>query len=136
MHIITNYLYSFLHFISSYSSPIGTDSNLPSLAPLGAPSSTGIHTTWSIDGSADVNHMKIANPPDCSVPPLVVVHTPHPHTQSLQSDVPMLQEDRSSLKSHSYSRVGVIEPCTYSRSLLRSAKGHNSIAEDALQFIV
>ena len=89
---------------------MGTDSSLPSLAPLGAPSSYAIHATLSIDGSADVNYMKIANPLDCSVPPLVVVHTPHPQTQSLQSDVPMLKEDKSSLKSHSYSRVGVIKP--------------------------
>ena len=124
MYIITDYLYSFLLFISSYSSPMGTNSSLPSLAPLGALSSYGIHTTLSIDGCADVNHMKIANPPDYSVPPLVVVHTPHPWTQSLQSDVPTLKEDKSPLKSHSYLRVVVIKPNTYFRSLLRSAKGH------------
>ena len=102
---------------------MGTDSSLPSLAPLGAPSSSGIHTMLSIDGYADVNHMKIANPPDCSGPPAVVVHTPHPRTQSLQADDAMLIEDKSILQTHAYSRVGVIKPGTYSRSLLRSAKG-------------
>ena len=65
---------------------MGTDSSLPSLAPLGSPSSSQIHTPLSIDGFADVNNMKIANPPDCSVTTAVVVHTPHPRTPSLQAD--------------------------------------------------
>jgi hypothetical protein len=34
---------------------MGTNSSLPILAPLGAPSSSQIHTTLSIDGIADVN---------------------------------------------------------------------------------
>ena len=70
----------------SSSSPMGIDSRLPNLAPLGAPSSSQIHTTLSIDGSADVNNMKIANPHDCSVTPAVVVHTPKPQIPSLQAD--------------------------------------------------
>ena len=99
---------------------MGTDSSLPSLAPLGAPSSSQIHTTLSIDGFADVNNMKIANPSDCSVTPAVVVHTPHPRTPSLHADDATLIEDKSSLPIHAYSRVGVVKPGTYSRSLLRS----------------
>ena len=100
---------------------MGTDSSLPSLAPLGAPSSSQIHTTLSIDGFADVNNMKIVNPPDCSVTLVVVVQSPHPRTPSLQADVAMPVEDKSTLQTHAYSRVGVVKPGTYSRSLLRSA---------------
>ena len=99
---------------------MGTDSSLPILAPLGAPSSSQIHTTLSIDGFAVVNNMKIANPPDCSVPPAVVVYTPPPHTPSLQTDVTTLIEDKSTSQTHAYSRAGVIKPGTYSRSLFRS----------------
>ena len=78
----------------------------------------------SIDGSPDVNNMKIADPPDCSVPPAVVVRTPKPQTPSLQADDATLIEDKSSLRTHAYSRAGVIKPGSYSRSLSRSAKGH------------
>ena len=76
---------------------MGTDSSLPNLTPLGAPSSSQIHTTLSINGFADVNNMKIANPPNCSVIPAVMVHTPHPRTPSLQVDVATLIEDKSTL---------------------------------------
>ena len=100
---------------------MGTDSSLPSLAPLGAPSSSQIHTTLSFAGFADVNNMKILNPSDCSDTPAMVVQSPHPRTPSLQADVPTLIEDKSTLQTHAYSRVGVIKPGTYSRSLLRSA---------------
>ena len=87
------------------------------------------HSSWRgarqgvpyIAGLVDVYNMKIANPPDCSVTPAVVVHTPHPRTPSLQTDVATLIEDKSTLQTHAYSRVGVIKPDTYSRSLLRSA---------------
>jgi hypothetical protein len=65
--------------------------------------------------------MKIANPPDCSVTPAVVVHTPHTRTPSLQTDIPTLIENKSTLQTHDYSRVRVFKPGTYSRSLLRSA---------------
>ena len=121
MYIIPDYLYPFLHVISSYSSPMGSDSSLPILAPLGAPNSSQIHTTLSIDGSADINNMKIPNPHDCSVPPAIADHTPHPRTPSLQADDPTMLEDKSTLKTHAYSRVGVIKPGTYSSSLLKSA---------------
>ena len=57
---------------------MGSDSRLPSLAPLGAPSSSQNHTMFCIDGQANVNNMKIANPPLSSVPPAVMVHTPKP----------------------------------------------------------
>ena len=103
---------------------MGTDSRLPSLAPIRAPSSPQIHTTLSIDGSADVHNMKIANPPDCSVTPAIVIHTPKPQTPSLQADGGTLMEDKSILRTHAYSRAVVIKPGTYSRSILRSAKGH------------
>ena len=96
---------------------MGTDASPPSLAPLGAPVPSGIHTNLTIDGSSDVYDMKIANPPDCSVPPAVVVRTP-----SLQADVATLKEDKSTLRTHAYSRAGVIKPGAYSRSLLRGAK--------------
>ena len=101
---------------------MSTDSRLPILAPLGAPSSSQIYTALSIDGSADVN-MKIANPPDCSVTPAVVVHTPKPTTPFLQAVDATLIENKSTLRTHAYSRAGVIKPGTYSRSILRSAKG-------------
>ena len=65
--------------------------------------------------------MKIDNPPDSSVTPAVVVHSPHARTPSFQADVATLIEDMSTLQTHAYSRVGVIKPGTYSRSLLRSA---------------
>jgi hypothetical protein len=120
VYIIRDYLYLFLPVISSYSSPMGTD-GLPSLAPLGAPSSSQIHTTLSIDASAVVNNMKIANPPDCSVTPAVKDHTPHPRTPSLQADDAKMIEDKSTFQNHAYSRVEVIKPGTYSRSLSRSA---------------
>ena len=107
--------------MSSYSSPMGTDSSLPCLAPLGAPSSSQIHPTLAVEGFSDVNNMKIANPPDCLVTPAVAVHTPHPRTPSLQSDVPMLIDDKSTLQTHAYSKAWVIKPGDYSRSLLRSA---------------
>jgi hypothetical protein len=99
---------------------MGTDSRLPSLAPFGAPSSSQIHT---IDGSADVNNMKTANPPDCSVTPAVVVLTPQPQTPSLRADDASLIQNKSTFKIHPYSRAGIIKPGTYSRSILRSAKG-------------
>ena len=104
---------------------MGSHSRLPSLATLGAPSSSPVHTTSSIDGSAYVNNMKIANPLDCSVPPAVVVHTPKPQTPSLQADDAQLIEGRSTFKTNAYFRVGVIKPGTYSRSLIRSAKCQN-----------
>ena len=102
---------------------MGIDASPPNLPPSGAPSSSGIHTKLTIDGSSDVNIIKIANPHDCSVPPAVVVHTPQPHTPSLQADVATLKEDKSTLQTHAYSRAGVIKPGTYSRSLFRNAKG-------------
>ena len=103
---------------------MGTDASPPCLAPLGASNSSGIHTKLTIDGSSDVNNMKIANPPDCSVPSNVIVHTPIPQSPSLQAEDVTLKEDKSTLRIHAYSRAGVIKPGTYSRSLLRSAKGH------------
>ena len=101
---------------------MGADASPPNLATLGAPSSSGIHTNLTIDGSSDVNNMKIANPPDCGVLPAIVVHAPKPQTPYAQADVPTLKEDKSTLKSHAYSRAGVIKPGAYSRSSLRSAK--------------
>ena len=100
---------------------MGTDSSVPSLAPLRGASSSQTHTTLSIDGSADVNNMKIANPTNSSVTPAIVVESPHPRTPSSQEDVATLIEDKSTLPTHAYSRVGIIKPGTYSRSLLRSA---------------
>ena len=67
--------------------------------------------------------MKVANPPDCLVPPALVIHTPKLQTPSLQPDVAMLEDDKSTIHTHAYSRAGVIKPGTYSRSLLKSAKG-------------
>jgi hypothetical protein len=122
VYIIRDCLYPLLHLVSLYSSPIGTDSRLPSLALLGAPSSSQIHTTSSFPGFADGNNMKILNPSDCSVTPAIAVQSPHPRTPSLQTDVATLLEDKSPLQTHAYSRVGVnIKPGTYSRSLLRNA---------------
>ena len=100
---------------------MGTDSSLPIPAPLGSSSISQIHTTLSIDSSVDVNNKKIANPPGCSVTPAVVVQISHARTPSLQADVSTLIQDKSTLQSHAYSRVGVIKPGTWSRSLLRSA---------------
>jgi hypothetical protein len=101
---------------------MGTDSRLPSLAPLDAPSSSQIHTTFSFDGSPGVNNMKNLNPPDCSVTPAVVVHTPKPQTPSLRAVDATLIQNKSTFKIHAYSRAGVIKPGIYSRSILRSAK--------------
>ena len=95
---------------------MGTNASPPSLAPFGAPIPSGIRTKLTIDGSSYVYDMKIANAPDCSVPPAVIVQTP-----SLQAGVATLQEDKSALRIHAYSRAEVIKPGTYSRSLLRSA---------------
>jgi hypothetical protein len=122
VYIIPDYWYPFLHVISSYSSPMGTDSRLPSLAPLHAPSSSQIHTTFSFDGSPGVNNMKNLNPPDCSVTPAVVVHTPKPQTPSLRAVDATLIQNKSTFKIHAYYRAGVIKPGTYSRSILRSAQ--------------
>jgi hypothetical protein len=108
---------------------MGTGSSHLSPAPLGAPSSSQIHTMLSIDGFADINNMKILNPLDSSVTPAVAVQSPHPWTPSLQTDVATLIEDKSTLQTHAYSRVGVIKSGTYSRSLLRSVprpKGQGS----------
>ena len=121
MYLLPNFVYTFLHVISSYSSPMGIDASPPSLAPLRGHSSSANHTKLTIDDSSHVNNMKIA--PDCSVPPAVVVHTPKPQTLSLQADDATLKEDKSTFKTHAYSRAGVIKPGTYSRSLLRSVKG-------------
>ena len=88
---------------------MGTDSTLPSLAPLCAPSSSEKHTTSSIDVFADVNNMKNLHPPDSSVTPAVAVQSPHPKTPSFQADVAMLTENKSTLNSHAYSRAGVIK---------------------------
>ena len=99
---------------------MGTDASPPNLPPSGAPSSSGIHTKLTIDGSSDLNIIKIANPHDCSVTPAVMVQSPHARTPSLQADVATLIEDMSTLQTHAYSRAGVIKPGTYSRSVLRS----------------
>jgi hypothetical protein len=80
---------------------MGIDS-LPNLVPLGAPSSSQIHTTLSIDGFAVVNNMKIANPPNCSVTPAVADHNPHPRTPSLQADDANMIEDKSTFQNHAY----------------------------------
>ena len=102
---------------------MGTDASPPSLAPLGAPSSSGKHTKFTLDGSLDSNNMKIANTTDCLVPePAVAVYTPKPQTSSLQADDATVKEDKSTLRTHAYSRAGVIKPGTYSRSLLRSSE--------------
>ena len=99
---------------------MGTDSSVPSLAPsLDAPSSSRIHTSLPIDGFADVNNMKIDNPSVSLVAPLLVVQSPHARTLSLQADVATLIHDMSTLQTHAYSRVGVIKPGTYSRSVSR-----------------
>ena len=103
---------------------MGTDGP-PSLATLGAPSSSQIPTTLSIDVSAVVNNMKVANPLDCSVAPAVADHTPHPQTPSLQADDARLIEGKSTFKTNAYFRAGVIKPGAYSRSLIRSAKRQN-----------
>ena len=127
MYIIPDCLFPGLHFIESYSSTMGTDSSLPSLHPLGAPSSSGIHTKFTIDGSSDVNNLKIANPPDCSVAAAVVVQSTKPQAQSLQAADASLQaaEKKSTFRTHAYSRAGVIKPGAYSQSLIRSAKRQN-----------
>ena len=100
-----------------------TDASPPNLETLGAPSSCGILTKLTIDGSSDVNNMKIANPPVCSLLPAVVVQASKPQSPSTQADVPTVKEDKSTFRIHAYSRAGVIKPGTYSRSLRRSAKG-------------
>ena len=109
--------------MSSHSSPMGTDASPPCLAPLVAPSSSGIRTNFTIDGSSYVNNMKIANLPDCSFPAALVVHTLKPHTPPLQAVDATLKEGKSTLRTHAYSRARVIRPGTYSRSILKSAKG-------------
>ena len=101
---------------------MGTDASPPCLAPLGAPSSSGLHTKLTIECSSDVNNMKIANPPVCSVPPLVVDPTPKPQTPSQQADDVRLIEGNYTFKTNAYSRAGVIKPGAYSRSLTRSVK--------------
>ena len=78
-----------------------------------------------MDASADVKNMKVANPPDDSDPPAVVVHTPKPHTPSVQADDVRLIEGKSTFKTNAHSRAGVLKPDTYSRSLIRSAKRQN-----------
>ena len=93
-----------------------TDASLPSLPCVGSPISSRVHTPLPIDGFADV---KIDSPPVSSVPPALVVHSPHALTSSFQADVPTLDQDMSTLKTHAYSRVGVIKPGTYSRSVSR-----------------
>jgi hypothetical protein len=98
---------------------MGTDASFPSLARLGAPSSSRIHTTLPIDSFADVNNMKIDNPSVSSVTPALVVQGPHARTPSLQADVATLIQDMSTLQTHAYSRVRVIKPGTYSRSVSR-----------------
>ena len=104
---------------------MGTDSSLPSLAALGAPSSPRFPTKLTIDGSSDVNNIKIAKPTDCSIPPAVVVDTPKPQTPSLQADVARLKEGKSTFKTNAYFRAGVIKPGAYSESPIRSAKRQN-----------
>ena len=84
-----------------------------------------IHTKLSIEGSADGNNMKTANPPDCSVPPAVVDHNPKPQTTSLQADDATLIASKSTIRNHAYSRAGVLKPGYYSRFLIRSAKRQN-----------
>ena len=100
---------------------MGADSSLPIPAPLCSPSTSQLHTTLSTDGFTDVNNMKVDNPPDSSNTPVVVVQSPHARSPSLQMYVATPIEDKSTLHTHAYSRVGVIKPGTYSRSLLRSA---------------
>jgi hypothetical protein len=104
---------------------MGTDSTLTSLAPFVPATSSQIHTILSIDGSLDVNNMKIAQaivPYDCTVilAPAVMVQSPNARTQSSKEDVAMLIQEKSTLQTHAYSRVGIIKPGTYYRSLLRS----------------
>ena len=96
---------------------MGTCASPLNHAPLGAPSSSGIHTKLSIDASSDVNNMKVANPPNGSVPPAVVVRTP-----SLQAEVATVKEDKSTLRTHAYSKAEVIRPGAYSRSLSKGLK--------------
>ena len=102
---------------------MGTDPSPPSPAPLRAPRSSGFNTESTIDDSSDVNNMKIANLPDCSAPPAVVVPTPNPQTSTLQAADATLKVEKCTLRTHAYSRAGIIKPGAYSRSLLRSAKG-------------
>ena len=89
---------------------MGTDASPPSLVPLGAPSTSGVHTKLTIDISSDVNNMEIANPPDSSVPPAVVVHTPKLQTPSLQPDVATLTEAKSTKRmwEHANTKVSVL----------------------------
>ena len=97
------------------------DSSPPIPAPLGSPSTSQLHTRLSIDGFADVINMKVHNPPDSSVTPVVVVQSPNARTPSLQTDIAIPIEHKSTLQTHDYSRVGVIKPDTYSRTLLKNA---------------
>ena len=114
-------LHPFLHFMSSYFSPMGADSSLPIPAPLGSPSTSQLHSMLSIDGFADAINMKVHNPPDSSVTPVVVVQRPPSRTPSLQTDIATPIEHKSTLQTHAYSRAGVIKPGTYSRTLLKNA---------------
>ena len=70
--------------------------------------------------------MKVANPPSCKGPAVVVVHTSKPQSAdaSEQTADASLQaaKNKSTFWIHAYSRAGVIKPDAYSRSLLRSAK--------------
>ena len=104
---------------------MGTAASPPRLAPVGAPSSPRICTKLTIDGYSDVNNIKIAKPTDCSVPPAVVVPTPQPQPPSLLAVDATLKEDKPALRSHAYSRAGIIKPGAYSTSLLRSVKRQN-----------
>ncbi len=76
MYLLPDLVYPLLHVMSTYASPMGTHANPPSLDLVRAASSSGIHTKLTIDGCGDVNNMKIADPPDCSVPSAGLVHTP------------------------------------------------------------
>jgi hypothetical protein len=98
---------------------MGTDESLPNLARLGAPSSSRIHITLPIDGLPNVNNMKIENPHVSSLTPALVVQSPPARTPSLQADVATLIQDMFTLRTHAYSRVGVIKPSTYSRFVSR-----------------
>ena len=125
MYLLPDLMYPLLHVMSTYASPMGTHASPPSLDHVRAASSSGIHTKLTIDGCGDVNNMKIADPPDCSVPSAGLVHTPKPQTPSLQADVATLTEAKSTKRNHAYSRAGVIKPGAYSRSLIKSAKHQN-----------
>jgi hypothetical protein len=100
------------------------DSSHQLAAPLASPSTSQLQNRLSIDGFADVINMKVHNPPDSSVTPVAVVQNPNARTQSLQTDIAIPIEHKSTLHTHAYSRVGVIKPGTYSRTLLKTATRH------------